>query len=67
MINYLIRLVADIYCYCTDFVINVANITTLSYYEINAIIFCVLWPLITITLIFIYIIQRIRLKMQNLP
>ena len=44
-----------IYAYCTDFVINLANLSGLSYYEINAIIFCIVWPLFTIILIFLNI------------
>ena len=51
-----------IYAYCTDFVINLANIFNLSYYEINAIIFCVIWPLLTIVLILFNIYKFISLK-----
>ena len=50
-----------IYVYCTDFVINLANLSGLSYYEINALIFCVLWPLLTLILILLNIIQSVRL------
>jgi hypothetical protein len=39
----LIHLFKALYAYCTDFVINVANLTGLSYYEINFIIFIVLF------------------------
>ena len=56
------RLVDTIYYYCTDFVINLANILNLSYYEINAIIFCFLYPLVIVGLTGIYLIQKIRLK-----
>ena len=56
-IKYFIDLV---YIYCTDFVINVANITGLSYYEINAIIFVLLWPIVTFGLIFIYLKKRLK-------
>lgn len=38
---------AFIYVYCTDFIVNLANITGLSYYEINALIFCLVYPLFT--------------------
>ena len=51
-----------IYAYCTDFIINLANLTGLSYYEINAIIFCFLYPLLFVLLIGIYWIQKKRLK-----
>lgn len=42
----MIDVVNEIFVYCTDFVINVANLLGISYYEVNAIIFCVLYPLI---------------------
>lgn len=48
--KYLQDLISFIYAYCTDFVINLANLLDLSYYEVNAIIFCVIWPLVTIVL-----------------
>lgn len=51
-----------IYAYCTDFVINVANITGLSYYEINAILFCFLFPGTLLLMMAIYVRQRMRLK-----
>ena len=56
------RLVDKMYFYCTDFVINLANILNLSYYEINAIIFCFLYPLLIVGLTGIYLIQKIRLN-----
>lgn len=51
-----------IYAYCTDFVINLANIFNLSNYEINAIIFCIIWPLLTVFLILLNIYKLISLK-----
>jgi hypothetical protein len=50
-----------IYNYCTDFVINLANITNLSYYEINFILFCILYPLLAIGLPLLLIIQKIKI------
>lgn len=58
----IIEIVNFLYAYCTDFVINLANITGLSYYEINAIVFCVIYPLLTFGLPFLLIIQKRRLK-----
>ena len=60
--KYILEIVNWMYVYCTDFVINVTNFTKLSYFEINAFLFCVLWPAITIILILIYIKQKIRLN-----
>ncbi len=51
-----------LYAYCTDFIINAANMLNLSYYEINFIVFCLLYPLLTMGLLFLYVVQKIRLK-----
>lgn len=56
------KIILFIYTYCTDFIINLANILQLSYYEVNALIFCVIWPLLTIFLIVVFIIQKIRYR-----
>ena len=60
--NLLFKIAMDLYMYCTDFTINIANLLSISYYDVNAMIFCVLWPVITVLLISIYIAQKIRLK-----
>jgi len=54
------RLINEIYIYCTDFIINLANILNLSYYEINAIIFCFLYPILIVGLTLIYLLQKRR-------
>lgn len=51
-----------IYAYCTDFIINLANLTHSSYYEINALIFCIAWPIITLCLILFFLYSKLRLK-----
>ena len=56
------KLIGELYVYCTDFIINLANILSLSYYEINAIIFCFLYPLLLVGLIAIYLYQKRRLS-----
>ncbi|MBT27792.1 MAG: hypothetical protein CMC62_02580 [Flavobacteriaceae bacterium] len=56
------KLIGEIYVYCTDFIINLANIFNLSYYEINAIIFCFLYPLLLVGFIGIYLFQKRRLN-----
>ena len=60
--NLLFKIAMDLYMYCTDFTINIANLLSISYYDVNAMIFCILWPVITILLISIYIAQKIRLN-----
>ena len=56
------RLINEIYVYCTDLIINLANILNLSYYEINAIIFLFIYPLVIVGLIVIYLFQKRRLN-----
>ena len=58
----LFKIAISLYVYCTDFTINIANLLSISYYDVNAMIFCILWPVITILLISIYIAQKIRLN-----
>ena len=53
-------LLVTVYFYCTDLIINLANIFNLSYYEINFLVFCVLYPLLLIGSIAIYLLQRKR-------
>ncbi len=57
-----LKLFELMYHCCTDFIISLANLFSLSYYEINAILFCVLYPLLFIGLIVLFIIQNYRLK-----
>ena len=51
-----------LYGYCTDFVINLANILHLSYYEINFILFCLLYPLLLIFSFIFYFTQVRKLR-----
>ena len=51
-----------LYVYCTDFIINMANLLGLSYYEINAFVFCFLYPILTLTLLVVFILQKRKLK-----
>lgn len=56
------HLVDWLYVYCTDFIINLANLFNLSYYEINALFFCLIYPLTSIGLLLTYWIQKRRLR-----
>jgi len=64
-LEYLVRLGIGLYGYCTDFVINLANIVGLSYYEVNALFFIFLWPVVTLLLIAINIVQSLRIKLNK--
>lgn len=59
--NDLEALGAFVYGYCTDFVINLANLLGLSYYEVNALLFVFLWPLLTVVLLLIFAKQEVLL------
>ncbi len=39
-----------LYVYCTDFIINMSNLIGISYYEFNFIIFCIVFPFLTLFL-----------------
>lgn len=58
----IIHLFKALYAYCTDFVINLANLLGLSYYEVNFVFFVILYPLIFIVSLAIFIIQKNRLS-----
>lgn len=53
-------LVFRIYVYFTDFIINLANLSGSSYYEINLFIFCILYPLLLLGSFILYLFQRYR-------
>ena len=62
------RLGSEAYVYCTDFTINLANLTNTSYYEVNFLFFCVLYPLLLIglpTVALVFKIRLTRLKAKN--
>lgn len=50
------------FTYCTDFVINCANILNLSYYEINFILFCLIYPILIFGSFGMFLIQKKRLN-----
>jgi hypothetical protein len=57
------EVITHIYVYCTDFTITSANLLGITYEDFNALIFCVLWPLITLGLSITLVIQlRQRFK-----
>jgi hypothetical protein len=52
--------VYQVYVYCTDFIINLANLCGLSYYEINLFMFCILYPILLLGSCTLFIFQRYR-------
>jgi hypothetical protein len=51
-----------LYAYCTDFIINLANFWEISYYEMNFIIFVVLYPLAFVLTLASYLYYNRKLK-----
>ena len=60
--NELIQIGKHLYVYCTDFIINLANLFGVSYYEVNTVIFCFLYPVILTVLLVVYIKKRTELR-----
>ncbi len=60
--NYLIKFGMYVYSYCTDFIINLSNLSNLSYYEINFIFFCVIYPSLLLISIILFITSKLRLS-----
>jgi hypothetical protein len=58
------ELITHIYVYCTDFCITSANLMGITYEDFCALVFCVLWPLITLGLSLTLIIQ-LRQRFKN--
>lgn len=56
------ELIKLLYVYGTDFIINVANLFHASYYEINFILFIILFPIAVLSCILFYCIAFYRLK-----
>lgn len=59
------HLILWIYGYCADFMINAANLTQTSYYEVNAFIFCILWPSVTLFLLIWYVHLKVKIARQE--
>jgi hypothetical protein len=47
---------------CVDFLVWLAAVTGTTYKEINVIIFCVIWPLFTLGLVALCLMQRARIR-----
>ncbi len=56
------EIISFIYNYCTTFIINIANIIDLSYYELNFGFFILLYPILLLVLPIILFVQKYRLK-----
>ena len=64
--NELLQIAYWAYNYCTDFVINLANILNLSYYEINFILFIIGYPALIFGSVLLFLIQKWRLRKEQI-
>jgi hypothetical protein len=55
-------MITDLYVYLTDFTITCANTMGITYEDMNALLFCIIWPLLLITLIAINLFLSLKLK-----
>jgi hypothetical protein len=51
------EIITKVYIYCTDFTINLANLFDSTYEDINALIFCLGFPILIVFLILLLIFQ----------
>jgi len=58
-----LKIIREIFVYCADFIINTANLLDISYYEVNALLFVIIWPVLTIGLFVALLKQRIQIKL----
>ena len=61
--EFILLTIREMFVYCTDFIINTANLLDISYYEVNALLFVIIWPLLTIGLFVAVLKQRIQIKL----
>ena len=60
-------MIDNIFQWCVDFLVWLAGATGTTYKEINVIIFCVIWPLLTIALVVLCIVQRAQIRKLRRP
>ena len=58
----LLEIVNSVFAYCTNFILNLTELLSVSYYEVNAILFVILWPVLTIALVILNTFQRVKLN-----
>jgi hypothetical protein len=61
--EFILKIIREVFVYCTDFIINTANLLNISYYEVNALLFVIIWPLLTVGLFVGVILQRMQIRL----
>jgi hypothetical protein len=55
-------MVDKIFYFCDSLIVAIGKLTHIRYNEVNVILFCIIWPLLTIILVLIIITQGIKIK-----
>ena len=63
--EFVLKIVREVFVYCADFIINTANLLNISYYEVNALLFVIIWPLVTLFLFAAVLFQRIQIRFMK--
>lgn len=56
-----------VYAACVDFMLQAARLFGVTYRDANAFMFFVLWPLVTLALILVVVVQAARLRRLRQP
>lgn len=54
-----------VYAACVDFLLKAAALAGVSYRDANALLFFILWPLVTIALVVIVVVQGVQLRRRR--
>jgi hypothetical protein len=60
-------MVNTVFRVCQDILVWLAAVTGTTYEEINVIIFCVIWPLVTVALVALCLWQRAQIRKLRRP
>lgn len=55
----------SVYCACTDFLLVCARLLGLSYRDVNALLFFVVWPALTTVLVVVVTVQGVQLQRRR--
>jgi len=53
-----------VYAACVDFLLHAARLLHITYADANALLFFVVWPLVTIALVVLVVVQALRARLR---
>lgn len=57
----------SIYIACTDFLLAISHVFGISYRDANAFLFFVIWPVVTVVLVAVVLVQAVVLMRRRAP